>query len=185
MTLDHFLPRDFSYNGGIMDSRLLNLESPLAGAFLATAAFCQDQADLIWPTIEHLELTYPGFRTWFYGKVVPGLRTGERSILIKGAISDPSGIAITKRDPHETKVCTLWVADAYRQSGLGRDLLEEAIDWCDYAQPLFTVPAEQIASFAGLVERFSFVETARIRSLYRPGVVEHIFNGSIVPTHRS
>jgi len=185
MTLEHFLPCDFSANGGVMDSMLSNLERPLASGFPATVAFCEDHADLIWPTIEHLDLPYPGFRTWFYGKVVPGLRNGERSILVRGPISDPSGIAITKRDAHETKVCTLWVADAYRQSGLGRDLLEEAIDWCDDAQPLFTVPADQITTFSGLVERFSFVETAQICSLYRPGVVEHIFNGSIVPTHRS
>lgn len=168
-----------------MESHLRNLECTSTVEIPATAAFRADQADLIWPRLEHLELTYPGFRNWFYGKVVPGLRTGERSVLIRGAFSDPSGIAITKRDAHETKVCTLWVAHAYRQSGLGKDLLEEAIDWCDDALPLFTVPAEQIASFAGLVQRFGFVETARIRSLYRLGVVEHIFNGSIVPTHCS
>jgi len=168
-----------------MEFRLSNFESTSTGGAPATGAFCEDQADLIWPAIEHLELTYPGFRVWFYGKVVPGLRTGERGLLVRGAISNPSGIAITKRDANETKVCTLWVADAYRQSGLGKELLEEAIDWCDEALPLFTVPAEQIAAFVGLVERFGFVETARIRSLYRPGVVEHIFNGSIVPTHRS
>ena len=143
------------------------------------------EAHTLWPTLSHLGSVYPGFKTWYFSKVVPGLVTGSRHILRVGTPTAPAAVAIVKRDEHEVKIWTLWVTKRERGSGLGRDLLEEAIDWCGTANPLFTVPAERFEEFKPLMRRFNFIETARVRSLYRPGVAEHIFNGQIKPTLQS
>lgn len=144
-----------------------------------------EEASTLWPTLAHLEGIYPGFRNWYFGKVVAGLAAGSRHILRAGSMSDPTGIAIVKREHGEAKICTLWVAEQERHGGLGLDLFQEAIEWCDTDKPLFTVPEERYDEFVPLLRRHSFEETARVRSLYRPGVIEHIFNGLVRPTLQS
>jgi GNAT superfamily N-acetyltransferase len=136
-----------------------------------------EEACSVWPTLAPLKATYPGFSNWYWSKVVPGVLRGTRAILRQGPVDAPSGLAIVKRDAAENKICTLWVSEAGRGRGLGHDLLKEAIDWIGDDRPLFTVPAQRYDEFQPLMKRFCFEETARLNSLYRPGVVEHIYNG--------
>lgn len=138
-----------------------------------------DEGCALWPTLSPLTANYPGFSLWYWTKVLPGLLKGTRHILHVGGSSRPSGIAILKREANERKICTLWVADSNRGRGVGRDLLKEAIDWLDDTHPLFTVPAERHDEFKPLMQRLCFKETARLSSVYRHGVVEHVYNGRL------
>jgi len=141
--------------------------------------------EALWPTLAPLEAVYPAFQNWYFGKVLPGLATGTRKLIVTGSLDAPIGVAIVKREITETKICTVWVAEDQREAGAGRELLERAINLSGVARPLFTVPAERHEAFKPLLRRFGFVETARIMSLYRPGVVEHVFNGVIRPALHS
>lgn len=140
------------------------------------------EAAVFWPTLSHLESTYPGFRAWYWGKVVPGLDNATRQILYVGSIRKPSAVAIVKRDGSESKICTLWVSETYRGNGIGRKLLQDAIECAGVDRPLFTVPHERYEEFRPLMARFGFEETTRIESIYRPGVIEHVYNGQLVPS---
>jgi hypothetical protein len=120
---------------------------------------------------------YPGFADWFWGKVVPGLGRTRRIFRV-GPVSQPAALAIAKLEGGEAKICTLWVSPTERESGHGRALFGEAIQWLGVERPLFTVPEERLAEFAPLLSRFSFKRTASIESLYRAGSVEHVFNGA-------
>jgi GNAT superfamily N-acetyltransferase len=144
-----------------------------------------EEACAVWATLAPLKVTYPGFSNWYWSKVVPGILRGTRAILRQGPLDAPSGLAIVKRDAAENKICTLWVSEAGRCRGLGRGLIEEAIDWIRDDHPLFTVPAERFDEFQPLMERFGFNETARLNSLYRPGVAEHIYNGQFTAQPQS
>lgn len=137
--------------------------------------------EALWPSLAPLEALYPTFRNWYFGKVLPGLMTRTRELIVIGPPDAPNGVAIVKREIAETKICTVWVAEDQREAGVGRELLERAIDVSGVALPLFTVPAERYEVFKPLMRRFDFAETARITSLYRFGVVEHVFNGVIRP----
>lgn len=153
-----------------------------AGPIETSAGPLVREAERLWPTLSHLEGTYPGFTSWYWNKVMPGLSRGTRHLFWVGSLDAPSAVAILKREAGESKICTAWVAESERRRGHGRRLLDESIEWLGEAYPLFTVPAERYAEFEPLMQRLDFVETARIVSLYRPGAVEHVFNGSIVPS---
>lgn len=121
---------------------------------------------------------YPGFRNWFFTKVVPGLRTGERCILSHEIEGRLAGIAICKRTNIERKLCTLWVDSLLRDRGIAGKLAYRAFDWLECDQPLFTVPEERMSEFAGLLKSWNFPEPIACESCYRPGRSEFIFNGS-------
>ncbi len=152
----------------------------LAGPNETAADSLSREAEKLWPTLSHLEGTYPGFTSWYWNKVVPGLSRGTRHLFWEGSLDAPSAVAILKREGGESKICTAWVSESERGRSLGRRLLEESIEWLGVTRPLFTVPAERYAEFEPLMQRLGFVETARIESLYRPGVVEHVYNGPLV-----
>lgn len=153
----------------------LRMQLPDGGPTIDHSA---DAADLVWPTLAPLSAVYPGFKEWFRAKVLHGIADGRRRIFVVGPLAAPSAIAIAKRELAENKLCTLWVSANARGSGIGSDLVEEVVDWLSDRSPLLTVPAERYAEFVPLVRRYGFVETARMPSLYRPGVVEHVFNGT-------
>jgi len=138
-----------------------------------------------WDRLCHLEITYPGFEKWFWGKVVPGLGSGQRTILCRQDSEGVSAIAITKRGELERKICTVWVRETARGRGLAFDLMQEAIDRLEVKRPLLTVPSERFAEFEPLTKRLGFIETKRHLSLYRRGVIEHVYNGEFQPTQLS
>lgn len=122
---------------------------------------------------------YPDFQGWFYGKVVPGLRNGERSIIPWTIDSKFAGIAICKRGPIERKLCTLWISPDVRARGVAAKLARDAFAWIGDSKPLFTVPEERSAEFAGLVEGWAFSKPTAYTGLYRAGRVEYVFNGPL------
>jgi GNAT superfamily N-acetyltransferase len=122
---------------------------------------------------------YPGFNEWFFHKVIPGLRTGERRVLTSVVSGALSGVAICKRTDIESKLCTLWVSKQARGRGIASELAAEAFCWLGTSKPLFTVPEEHLADFGGLLRSWSFSQPIAYRELYIPKRVEHVFNGRI------
>lgn len=123
---------------------------------------------------------YPDFQGWFYGKVVAGLRIGERCIIPWTIDGRLAGIAICKRTPMERKLCTLWVSPNVRARGVAGKLARDAFAWMGDSKPLFTVPEERSGEFSGLVEAWSFPKATAYDGLYRTGRIEYVFNGPLL-----
>jgi hypothetical protein len=134
----------------------------------------------LWSEVSHLERQYPGFRSWYFGKVVPGIITGHRCVLTRRHAGRLVGLAIAKRG-EENKLCTLWVDPRLRGLGIANGLADEVFDWMGSHHPLFTVPEEHLCNFSGLLNRWAFVQTQIISSYYRPGKQEFVFNGTLEP----
>jgi hypothetical protein len=139
------------------------------------------EASSAFDSIRQLEFVYPGFDAWFHGKVVPGLRDGSRKLFVESAAGRMAGLAIAKRTSSERKLCTLWVAPETRNTGVAARLADEAFDWLGTAKPLFTVPDVRMKEFAGLLNRWEFVETQVVEDIYRQTSREFVFNGLLRP----
>jgi hypothetical protein len=122
---------------------------------------------------------YPGFEAWFLGRVIPGLRNGERHIFTSVVDGALAGVAICKRSAAERKLCTLWVSPETRCRGIAAELASEAFAWLGTAKPLFTVPEERLPEFEALLRAWSFSDHTKCRGMYRPQRVEHVFNSCI------
>ncbi|MBL1258623.1 hypothetical protein [Methylocystis sp. Sn-Cys] len=147
----------------------------------ARGALCRPDFDAIFGALKELERTYPGFGEWYFGKVVPGVYAGERLLLAHVSGATISGVAIAKRGT-EQKLCTLWVHPDARLSRVGTELAEEAFEWMGNSKPLFTVPEERLHEFKGLLRRWSFGPGLSVCGYYGQGRVEHVFNGTLLPT---
>jgi GNAT superfamily N-acetyltransferase len=122
---------------------------------------------------------YPAFDEWLDKKVLPGLITGERSIILEYRSSDLSGLAIVKNDEVEQKLCCLRVLPAYQGTGVGLKLFERSFEVLNNESPLLSIAEEQIAVFQKLFKYYGF-EIAKIYpDYYRPCKAELSFNGLI------
>ncbi|WP_147296794.1 GNAT family N-acetyltransferase [Paracoccus thiocyanatus] len=137
----------------------------------------------VWSELRHLEGVYPGFYSWYWGKVVPGLSDGSRKILTSTAGGALSGIVIAKSQ-NEKKICTVWVPREFRGRSIARDLMQDALDWLGTKKPLFTVPGARMHEFAGLVRDLGFEYRSTESDYYGIGRIEHVFNGVLkAPLH--
>lgn len=121
---------------------------------------------------------YPGFRAWFFGKVVPGIGE-QRRIFVVSDHGSVAGLAICKRTDNERKLSTLWVHHSLRGRGIAGELAREAFEWLDSQHPVFTVPQEHLAMFSGLIRSWGFAKPVAYQSLYRTACTEYVFNGSV------
>jgi predicted transcriptional regulator len=70
---------------------------------------------------------YPSIDSWWLRRVIPGIITGERFCQIATIDGDIVALSIIKRAKASAKLCTLKVADNYRNSRLGQYLLRSSI----------------------------------------------------------
>lgn len=128
----------------------------------------------------HLSSFYPSFAHWYDCKVVPGLRRGDRTLVLRYFNGPLGGIAITKDDGLEKKLCCLRVLPHLNGSGLGLRLFEDAFQVLSTEKPLLSVSDEQLLKFHRIFTHFGFVHGKRYDDLYRVGCVEHSYNGQLV-----
>lgn len=124
---------------------------------------------------------YPGFRTWYEQKVLPGIILGERSLLVELRNSNLAGVAIIKDDGIEKKLCCLRVISEFQnKSGIGLKLFERSMNELDTQYPLLSVSNDRAHDFEKLFRYFGYKKSWEYPDLYRPQKIEFSFNGLIL-----
>lgn len=134
----------------------------------------------VYRCLSFLEKDYPGFRRWYWLKVIPGVFQGDRKVIIKKDSNTILGVSILKKTAFENKICTLWVNNTYRGKGIGRDLLSQSIDSLEDHHPLISVSEHRIAELRPLLSEFNFHFINSYLSIYQKDVTEYSFNGFLM-----
>lgn len=132
---------------------------------------------LVSQDIAFLRESYPGFDRWLWQKVVPGLHSGERTIIVETRNGRAAGLLIVKHTESEKKLCTLRVREDYESRGLGVRLFERAFDILRTERPLLSVSEAAFPKFARLFGHFGFERHASYKGLYVPAIEEFSYNG--------
>jgi GNAT superfamily N-acetyltransferase len=119
---------------------------------------------------------YPGIDLWFVAKVVPGLRTGTRTILRVERAGHLVGLGIAKREAGEKKICTVRVAPSYAGRGIGVRLFDGLLRWLDTDRPHLTVSEGRLPAFERIFDSYGFSITSARDGLYVPRVREFCYN---------
>ena len=124
-----------------------------------------------------LECNYPFFEEWL-DMVFREVVNGKRSIVV---LMDKNldiivGLAILKNAMDEKKICTLRVANEYRNQGCGSYLIERAIEILKDNKPLITVSEEHVDEFKPLFHKYGFKIADRVKSVYNDNKYEYYFN---------
>ena len=133
--------------------------------------------------LKDMSLYYPDFIIWIDNKVIPGIYTGERVILLEYRQELLAGIAILKDTTEEKKLCCLRVLPQYEGSGIGLKLFERAFEELKTRSPLLSVGQENTDKFKKLFDYYGFTLEEKYIDYYRPHNTEFSFNGVLyIPT---
>lgn len=128
--------------------------------------------------LELLEDEYPGFRGWYFSKVVPQLHN-DRSIILKLIKNEIAGISILKDNAFEKKICTFRVLDKFQGIGIGTQLMEDSLTVLKTKSPIITVSETRLGQFNQLLSNFNFKLNSIHLEYYLKGKNEYSFNGAL------
>jgi len=137
--------------------------------------------DFIRTSLFGLSGYYPLFDQWLESKVLPGILSGERTVLVEYYRRRFSGLAIIKDDGIEQKLCCLRVMPEFQGSGTGLRLFERAFEHLENDMPLLSIAEEQRDTFKKLFSHYGFELAKEYKNYYRPLKDELSFNGLIEP----
>ncbi|SDA13158.1 Acetyltransferase (GNAT) family protein [Nitrosospira sp. Nsp18] len=130
---------------------------------------------------EFLRSSYPLFDQWFVSKVLPGIHTGVRTLLIEERDSMVVGLLILKHTETEKKLCTLRVRPSFESKGLGVRLFQTAFQLLGTERPLLSVSEITAPRFERLFTYFGFAQEGVYQGRYIPMVDELAYNGLLDP----
>lgn len=133
----------------------------------------------LYPLLSELEEEYPRFEQWYFSKVVPEVMAGKRMVFVAYDDGHPAGILIVKDSEGEKKICTLRVIPMYQRRGIGRQLLNLAIQVLETYKPLITVSDSHQSEFVRLFEEYDFLFCEAHVDAYRKGHSEYVYNGQL------
>ena len=126
--------------------------------------------------LEPLSDDYPNIQTWYRSKVVPGLRTGSRTLVRIERAGQLVGLGIGKSEPGERKICTVRVAPSHFGRGIGMRIFDALLRWLDVDRPHLTVSDGKRPAFDRIFEYYRFTMTSAHEGLYVPNALELAYN---------
>lgn len=135
------------------------------------------QAASVLPFLADLDAFYPNFSAWYANTVLPGLSSGQDSLLVVREGAHLVGVALGKRSDDETKLRCVRVAPAWQNTGVGLRLIERMFEVLESDKPHVTVAEEMLHAYSRpFVSRYGFVLSDVAKGRYRRGKLEYAFN---------
>lgn len=133
----------------------------------------------IYYVIRESKQYYPQIFDWYLNKFIAGIYNGSRKILLYYVGKDIAGIALLKNDVPEKKICTFRIDGRYRNSGIGKRLLEKSLEILNTNKPMITVPGKRVWEFDKILRYYDFKLDQIVQGYYRENSSEYVFNGHI------
>lgn len=131
----------------------------------------------IYKILNFLVIDYPKFESWYWDKVVQGIKNHTREIIVIDIKGEIAAVSILKKE--ENKICCLMVMHKYQKQGLGSELLEESMRYLQCIRPLITVSSRRINAYSSLFNKYGFQIYEKIENYYVDGIAEYVYNGTL------
>lgn len=139
-------------------------------------------ANNIYKITESSDEDYPNRKNWYFTKQLPNIESGERNILFVRDMWDRDkivAVSCLKDSDNEKKICTLYVAEEYRNVGLGNMLFQESMLWLGTSKPFLTFPEYKLNMFESFIEKYNWQLEDKIEGKYNNSSPELCYNGSL------
>lgn len=132
---------------------------------------------LVRDDIDFLRGAYPNFDSWLFSLVIPGIISGQRTVIVEQRCGQPVGLLIVKHTIEERKLCTLRVRPEFEFRGMGIRLFNTAFEVLGTDRPLLSVSELALPKFSRIFAHFGFACEESYQGLYLPSVQEFSYNG--------
>jgi hypothetical protein len=131
----------------------------------------------VFEVLKPISSFYPGFSSWYFDKVVPGVVSGNDKVIVALKKGELVGVSLIKSTSSEKKLRALRIGDKFQKSGAGLYLIDESLRQLDCDLPVCSVSEEMLHDYSRIfIERYGFSLNHVHKGLYRPGKLEYAFN---------
>lgn len=134
---------------------------------------------LVFRFLNVLHKEYPRFEKWYNNLFIGERLRSGREIACITEDGQIVAVSIWKKELEERKICTLRVAESFRNQGYGRRLMEAGFAYLDTDRPFFTICSKNEKQFSRLLQRYGFSACEERRGYYKWYKSELVFNGSL------
>ena len=127
-------------------------------------------------TLKDVEPLYPNFGAWLNFKFRRSLSSGERNIVLATDGTNILGLSLLKKNMDESKICTFYVPEIYRDMGIGKKLMCKSLSVLDSSDSFITVSDERQSELKPLLTSSGFKLVKSVDSLYRQKNTEHFYS---------
>lgn len=152
-----------NYLGIVSEEEFMNLATKI---YMITNSICED---------------YPNYKEWYFTKQLPAIKNGSRNILFVRKQENPSEIiamACLKKEDNEQKICTVYVLDIYRDTGIGTAIIEKSMRWLGTTKPFITFADYKLDMFKPIIKKYDWKLTETVSGRYN-NRLELCFNGAL------
>ena len=132
----------------------------------------------IYRFLNKLVFEYRGFNNWYYSLFSENAELKSiREIIVCEDLFQIAGVAITKNDLEEKKICTLRVAKDFQHQGIGHNLIEMCMNQLNTDTPMITLHKNKLNQFEKLLSYYNFELEQTQKHYYGLFSTELVFNG--------
>lgn len=140
-------------------------------------------AKKVYLTTSVIDDDYPKHEEWYFTKQLPeSINSPKRNILFvrnPDDLSEIIAVSCLKKTNEEKKLCIIFVADGYRNLGIGSMILKESMQWLGTTKPLITIADYKLEMFKPFINKYGWELNEIINGLYNTEHQELFFNGSL------
>lgn len=147
----------------------------LAKTFLKFEFLDRFDRELLIRDLSEISPLYPCFKGWLTFKFLGNLSKGQRKLLVAHNGDSVVGYSLLKQSAQESKICTFYIIDEYRELGVGQELMTQSLQTLDSSETFITVSDERLEELSPLLKAKGFTLSSSVVDMYRSGSSEHIW----------
>lgn len=154
----------------------MNSINILTGTQFECKLYQDTDFSLLYKLLSDVSPMYPKFEAWLNFTFRRNLASGQRKIILAHDENKVIGVALLKQDDVESKICTFYVSPEYRNRGIGKELIDLAMETLDSADTFITVGSERKDELTPLLNSRGFEIVSEHPGLYRKNSTEYVFS---------
>lgn len=139
-----------------------------------SSSFLRSYANSLRPNLKEPAERYPMFDQW-YKKVSSSILFGDRSFIVISVERQIAAYTILKHSDVESKICTIYVNEPYRNHGLGTRLMQASLNLLieNNRQASISLNEDLISELMPLLDKFGFSYAYKCPDFYKKGITEY------------
>ena len=91
-----------------------------------------------------MELEYPNFTDWFNQKLIPGISTNERNIIVILKNDKVIGFVNLTKKNKEKKISNLYIKSIFEYKQYFNVIIDKSLEWLDTDKPIIILSKNQL-----------------------------------------
>ena len=134
-----------------------------------------DIKDILNNIKEIMKIEYPDYIDWFNNKVIPGIYTNERNIILIYKNNNLIGFVNLKKTKKERKLSNLYIKSKISYNKYFKDLINLSMNWLETDEPTLIISEKEFNKCAYSILNNNWNSTNIIK---KNDSIYYIFNGN-------